>query len=84
MVAQHYLDGAGAAPARVLASEYDISKYTVRVWAQKLKYNTPISKATLVNILKRNFYAENSNEKWVADVREFKIPNDKKKGNHQK
>lgn len=35
MVAQQYLDG--VASARALASEYDISKYSVRVWAQKYK-----------------------------------------------
>ena len=34
-VAQKYLDG--VASAHVLASEYDISKFTVRVWAQKYK-----------------------------------------------
>ena len=35
MVAQQYLNG--VAPVRVLASKYGISKYTVRVWAQKYK-----------------------------------------------
>ena len=35
MVVRLYLDG--AVSAHVLASEYDISKYTVRVWAQKYK-----------------------------------------------
>lgn len=33
MVAQKYLDG--VASAHVLASEYNISKFAVRVWAQK-------------------------------------------------
>lgn len=35
MVAQQYLDG--VASVRVLASKYDISKYTVRIWAQEYK-----------------------------------------------
>ena len=35
MVAQQYLDG--VTPIHVLASKYNISKYTVRVWAQKYR-----------------------------------------------
>ena len=46
---------------------------------KKKKYAVSTPETTAENILKRDFYAQEPNEKWSTDVSEFKIPGDKKK-----
>lgn len=43
------------------------------------KYASSTPEVTAENRLKRNFFAERPNEKWVTDVTEFKVPESNKK-----
>lgn len=46
---------------------------------KKKKYTYAKPDETAENILQRDFYASAPNQKWAADVTEFKIPGEKKK-----
>lgn len=46
---------------------------------KKKKYKSSSSEAVAENILQRNFYATEPNQKWATDVSEFKVPGEKKK-----
>lgn len=46
---------------------------------QKRKYRTAKPDETAENKLQRNFYAACPNQKWAADVTEFRVPGGKKK-----
>ena len=46
---------------------------------KKKKYTYAKPDETAENILQRDFYAHAPNQKWAADVTEFKIPGEKKK-----
>lgn len=46
---------------------------------KKKKYLSSTPQATAENILQRDFYATEPNQKWVTDVTEFKVPGEKKK-----
>ena len=52
-------------------------KAQIRRQPKKYKSSTP--ETTAENLLGRNFYANNPNEKWSTDVTEFKIPGCTKK-----
>ena len=52
-------------------------KAQIRRQPKKYKSSTP--ETTAENLLGRNFYANNPNEKWSTDVTEFKIPGSTKK-----
>ena len=46
---------------------------------KKKKYTSSTPEITAENKLNRDFSANKPNEKWVTDVTEFKVPNEKKK-----
>lgn len=46
---------------------------------KKKKYASVKPETTAQNILQRDFYATQPNQKWVTDITEFKVPKEKKK-----
>lgn len=46
---------------------------------KKKKYKSSTAEAVAENVLYRDFYATNPNQKWATDVTEFKVPGEKKK-----
>ena len=53
-------------------------KLTAGIRRKKKKYIQSTPQITTENILNRNFVANNSNEKWLTDVTEFKLTNGSK------